>query len=408
MIGVRKKVQPLKTAVGGLNKRTSAFTLIELLVVIAIIGIVVSLALPAVQSARESSRRTACNNHLGQIVKGIIHYDALHRHFPSGGWGKDWLGSAGRTGGSQPGGWVFAVLPFVEEQVVYDTITTSAAATPIGYDLLCETSIGSFSCPTRRTSTPCELKTTTYKTEFGGVTVNDSAARTDYCINGGSVAWGGGVNEYAAALPAVLHAQTVTICAGGADATVTANTLARGGSYDNDAGMGGCGAADAAVDTVAASPDTFTTGGNWRTQPKEIVANVDFANDYGLPAIGNGIAHRMSQVSAGNVLDGLSNVYLLGEKYVNSTKYESGDDPGDDRPMMVGFSSSTIRWAGMPPQADGVNDRPNIFGSAHAGTWNAGFGDGSVRTLSFEIDPETHRNLAARGPRYGGEVLGRY
>ena len=394
-------------------KVNRAFTLIELLVVIAIIGLVTALALPAVQSARESSRRTYCNNHIRQIALGIIRYESQYRHFPSGGWGKDWLGSAGRAGGEQPGGWIYSVLPFVEEQPVFDSIAGSASGVPSGYDVLCKTPVELFACPTRRARTTLPLdsaKQGDYLTEFlgdrsGGVfhAVGDTATRSDYCLNGGSAARGCGVNDYAKAMPAALHAQSVTICSGGADLSVTVANLLPGGMYDNNARLGSCNSGGQSV--VAASPNDFPEGEGWSRLSAQAVASATFSLDYGVPSFGNGIAHRMSKVSSGSVLDGLSNVYLIGEKYVNSNDYESGNDPGDDRPMMVGFSSSTIRWARTVPQADGPEDQPVIFGSAHAGVWNAAFGDGSVRSMNFDIDLETHRNLAARSPRYPGELL---
>jgi len=59
-----------------------AFTLIEVVVVIAIFAILVSLILPAVQAAREGSRRTQCRNNLRQLGVAFHNYRDIHRQFP--------------------------------------------------------------------------------------------------------------------------------------------------------------------------------------------------------------------------------------------------------------------------------------------------------------------------------------
>jgi prepilin-type N-terminal cleavage/methylation domain-containing protein len=64
--------------------RQHAFTLIELLVTLAVIGVLLALIIPAVQSAREAARRTACASNLRQLCLAMHQYEATYRVYPPG------------------------------------------------------------------------------------------------------------------------------------------------------------------------------------------------------------------------------------------------------------------------------------------------------------------------------------
>jgi prepilin-type N-terminal cleavage/methylation domain-containing protein len=72
-----------RSATGRLGEQSSrAFTLVELLVVIAIIGVLVALLLPAIQAAREASRRADCMNRIRQITLAALNYESGKKKIP--------------------------------------------------------------------------------------------------------------------------------------------------------------------------------------------------------------------------------------------------------------------------------------------------------------------------------------
>jgi len=168
------------------NRRLwNGFTLVELLVVIAIIGSLVGLLLPAVQMARESSRRAECGNRIRQLGLGVLQLESAHRHLPSGGWGKKWAGLPGRgVGPRQPGGWIYQVLPYVEQTSLHELGGLDPSDEPENLRRL-ETPLPVLHCPSRR-SAKLFRNATSWKPIMVSQAIA-SVARNDYAINGGSV-----------------------------------------------------------------------------------------------------------------------------------------------------------------------------------------------------------------------------
>jgi prepilin-type N-terminal cleavage/methylation domain-containing protein/prepilin-type processing-associated H-X9-DG protein len=120
----------------------TGFTLVEVLVVIAIIGVLVAFLLPAIQAARESARRTQCQNNLKQIGVALQSHHDAQKHFPTGRNRFDQYAVS----------WAFFLLPYLEESAMYSSYDSKARVDDPANAATMRTPVETFACPSRRTA----------------------------------------------------------------------------------------------------------------------------------------------------------------------------------------------------------------------------------------------------------------
>ncbi len=149
-----RKIPPDAFGPRGLALRPvrKAFTLVELLVVITILGILVGLLLPAVQAAREAARRAQCANNLKQIGLALHNYHTAWAVFPPGNINRTaglcpGMGEPTQSYSTQFGNWLIAILPFVEQEALFQKYDLRYANESPQNQAVRETLVQVYVCP---------------------------------------------------------------------------------------------------------------------------------------------------------------------------------------------------------------------------------------------------------------------
>jgi prepilin-type N-terminal cleavage/methylation domain-containing protein/prepilin-type processing-associated H-X9-DG protein len=357
--------------------RRRGFTLVELLVVIAIIGILVALLLPAVQAAREAARRTQCTNNIKQMMLAMHNHESAKKCFPSGGIApyatiENYLTDSKTNPGNPQGAplgpdkqglsWAYQILPYLEESATYDIKRA---------DTLNAIIISAYHCPSKRGPTRSSL--------------------------------GAELMDYAAAVPSRPHSKV---------GPTNPNYV-----YVNDDptwGTTGCAIKEfwgvVGGDMRFEQPDIQNRAANLLTSKSYVgYMGVIVRSDYCAsctPDKAN--VGWYKRIGFQQITDGASNTMVVGEKRLRPSEYSTDPPPWhDDWGWKEGWDPDTLRSTiclyGPDAEISMGESFGYNFGSAHPGGMNAGFADGSVHSINYDIDRELFNRLGLRADGEGGE-----
>lgn len=325
------------------------FALIDLLVVMAIVAVFLAMLLPAVNVDREAARDNQCKNNLKMLGLGTQNHLNSWGFFPSAGWGWWWAGDPMRGFGQpQTGGWVYSLLPFIEQKNLWSLGQGMSLKNPEQkakkmalLSVQAQTALAVLICPSRRVLKFYPYNPTTHAAVNVNLKAGQTCGKTDYAANCGDQLMNGKpVNQ--------------------------ANITERG-----------CGG----------GPLTLTMGDNWTEKKWNGGPYKQFT----------GVCYTRSEITPKDITDGLSNTYFAGDKYMDPKNYTNGSDDGDNEFATCGIDNDNVRNGYYSPHRDtaGTSDTYS-WGSAHPGGCNMVYCDGSVHTVSYEIDAKTNQHFANR------------
>lgn len=362
------------------HRHSTGFTLVELLVVIAIIGVLIALLLPAVQAAREAARLAQCKNNLRQLGLGALNHESQNGFYPTGGWNYDWGPDPERGfGKDQPAGWMYGLLPFIEQQNLRDLGSGARIGTPAhrtAMTQLIQAPVSAYKCPTRATPL-LQLSVWNNPVKNMGswvrqVGTTSGLFKGDYGASSGDTLKSDGQDWM-----------------GGAPSAVT-------GDYT--------GVEEHIARQLSLAPTTFCDP--VKTGRERLLFR----------RCQSGVISIFSETTIAQIQDGTANTYLIGEKYMMPAEYPgaaSSSDPGysfnTNQAAYCGYEWDNQRRAWNPqadleaniedyqPRADTPNfESTVIFGSAHPAGFNMVYCDGSVQFINYDIDHLVHSYSANR------------